>query len=541
MLLNKKNCFDELGYMVDCSRGAVAKVESLKKLVDVLSAFGYTYLMLYTEDTYEVEGEPYFGYMRGRYSKEEIKELDQYCISKNIELRACVQTLAHLGRLTRHADYESLFEINDIFTVKDERVYELIDKMFYSISQMFSSKNVHIGMDEAWALGRGKLLDKYGILAKSKIMNSHLKRVSALASKYGFKCDIWADMLMTAYSESNDKETFKMNIPDNITPIIWRYWEKDMIASEEELKTYKKFCDCELGYAGGTQKWSGFVPNNRYSMFTFDEQITSCIKFGIKRYLVTAWGDCGAEASLYSTLPGIYYASLVSHKLKLTVKAKRYFKKVTGIAFDDYMKVDLLNRIAIDDQSRCFNNLSFVYLYNDLLQGMFDEATLENSKELFENATKQLKPLTKNQTYGHLFKTLHQLSKVCENKAALSKSIYDHYNGKDLVALKKDVTTTKLVLKDVIKLMKVFEEQWHHENKAFGYEKQHYRLGGLKERLEYVIRQLNKYIAGKIEKIDELEEKRLPVSHKWWDHKNQNNNCFNNFQDLVSGGSLREF
>ena len=89
--------------------------------------------------------------------------------------------------------------------------------------------------------------------------------------------------------------------------------------------------------------------------------------------------------------------------------------------------------------------------------------------------------------------------------------------------------------------MKAFETQWHHENKAFGYEKQHYRLGGLKERLEYVIRQLNKYIAGKIEKIDELEEKRLPVSHKWWDHKNQNNNCFNNFQDLVSGGSLREF
>ena len=85
--------------MVDCSRGAVPKVETLKKLVDILSSFGYNYLMLYTEDIYEIEGEPYFGYMRGKYSKEEIKEIDNYCIEKGIELRACIQTLAHLGRI----------------------------------------------------------------------------------------------------------------------------------------------------------------------------------------------------------------------------------------------------------------------------------------------------------------------------------------------------------------------------------------------------------------------------------------------------------
>ena len=97
MLFNKNNFFNDFGYMVDCSRGAVPKVETLKKLIDILSAFGYNYLMLYTEDTYEIDGEPYFGYMRGRYSKKEIEEIDKYCISKGLELRACIQTLAHLG------------------------------------------------------------------------------------------------------------------------------------------------------------------------------------------------------------------------------------------------------------------------------------------------------------------------------------------------------------------------------------------------------------------------------------------------------------
>lgn len=47
---------------------------------------GYNTLMLYTEDTYEVDGQPYFGYMRGRYSKAELRELDDYAAEKGMEL-----------------------------------------------------------------------------------------------------------------------------------------------------------------------------------------------------------------------------------------------------------------------------------------------------------------------------------------------------------------------------------------------------------------------------------------------------------------------
>ena len=56
-------------------RNAVASVESVKKWIDLTSSIGYNTLMLYTEDTYEVSGEPYFGYMRGRYSREELRGL----------------------------------------------------------------------------------------------------------------------------------------------------------------------------------------------------------------------------------------------------------------------------------------------------------------------------------------------------------------------------------------------------------------------------------------------------------------------------------
>ena len=72
-------------------------------MVDILSALGYNFIRLYTEDTYEVDGEPYFGYMRGRYSREEIREMDAYAASKGIELIPCIQTLAHLNSIFRYA------------------------------------------------------------------------------------------------------------------------------------------------------------------------------------------------------------------------------------------------------------------------------------------------------------------------------------------------------------------------------------------------------------------------------------------------------
>lgn len=65
-------------------------VPAVKKWIDVTAAMGYNTLMLYTEDTYEVDGQPYFGYMRGRYSKAELRELDDYAAEKGMELIPCI-------------------------------------------------------------------------------------------------------------------------------------------------------------------------------------------------------------------------------------------------------------------------------------------------------------------------------------------------------------------------------------------------------------------------------------------------------------------
>ena len=88
--------FHSNGVMLDCSRNSVPTVNTIKKYIVRLAAFGMNRLYLYVEDTLEIEGYPYWGYLRGRFSKAEMKECDAFGKEFGVTLIPCIQTLAHL-------------------------------------------------------------------------------------------------------------------------------------------------------------------------------------------------------------------------------------------------------------------------------------------------------------------------------------------------------------------------------------------------------------------------------------------------------------
>ena len=125
--------------MLDCSRNAVMNINAIKNYIDTIASFGYNMIQLYTEDTFEVDNEPYFGYMRGRYTKKELKEINDYCRERQITLVPCVQTLAHLNAIFRWEEYTEINDVNDILLVDNERTYTLIDNIFKTIKECYTS------------------------------------------------------------------------------------------------------------------------------------------------------------------------------------------------------------------------------------------------------------------------------------------------------------------------------------------------------------------------------------------------------------------
>ena len=118
-----EHTFKTLGTMLDCSRNAVMTVESVKRWIDLTAKLGFNTLHLYMEDTYEVDGNPYFGHLRGRYSKAELKEIDAYAAAQDMQVIPCIQTLAHVNALFHWPVYREIHDAADILLTGDERTY----------------------------------------------------------------------------------------------------------------------------------------------------------------------------------------------------------------------------------------------------------------------------------------------------------------------------------------------------------------------------------------------------------------------------------
>ena len=148
--------------MLDVSRDGVMKVEEVKRYAGIIKKMGYNALGLYMEDVYEIADEPYFGHLRGRYSKKELKDINDYCKSIGITAIPYIQTLAHLEGIFKWVEYQNVRDIANILLVGEEKTYELIEKMFKTLRDCFDTEKINIGMDEAPMMGRGVYLDKHG-------------------------------------------------------------------------------------------------------------------------------------------------------------------------------------------------------------------------------------------------------------------------------------------------------------------------------------------------------------------------------------------
>ena len=520
--LGKTGCtscaFETLTEMVDMSRNAVRKVETVKKHMRQLVLMGYTGLQLYMEDVYEIPSEPYFGHKRGRYSQKELREIVDYGKKIGIKCVPAIQTLAHLNGITRWRKFAlSVIDTDDILLVDEPKTYELIEKMFQAMRDCFDCEEINIGMDEAHNLGLGKYLRQHGYTDRTSILVRHLQKVVEIANKYGFtKPMMWGDMFIRLANNGQYVTQKNVDIPEevfnyapqNLTLISWLYYRLHKEDYQNSFNTLKKF-NRPLLYASGAISWLGVTPINHFSIKQNKVAINACKKAGIKEYMITVWGDDGAECSLFSTLPTLAYTAGLANGEK---EYKKLFEKITGIAFDKYLRIDSPNQIAETEKGFLVSQPSRYMLYNDCLQGIYDSTVCIGDGEKFKSVALKLHKLAKNEDFGYIFKTQESLAKLMYYKYELTIKTRNAYRNNDKKALQNIVDVDyKKIFKHLDEFYCDFRFQWYKENKAYGFEVQDYRLGGLKQRLENGRKILSDYLLGRTESVEELESEVLSV------------------------------
>ncbi len=513
-----------LGLMKDMSRNAVMSVAGAKKLMRHLAVAGYNMLMLYTEDTYEIDGHPYIGHMRGKYTKAELKELDCYAAKLGLELIPCIQTLAHMDAVKKLKFYSKYFDRDNIMLAEDDKVYALIEAMLSTCKECFTSRRINIGMDEAHLLGRGAYLDKNGYRPKSEIMLRHLAGVVDLCTKYGFKPMMWSDMFFRmafdgeyTVAEGEIAQEIIEKVPPQVELVYWNYrcQKKDEAMFRHMLDCHKKFTRNDILFAGGAWSWCSFAPKNEFSLECTEMQLKNCMAYGIDEVIATAWGDDGSECSVFAMLPALLqYAELCYGDSSAAAMNKRA-EECYGISFDDLMVLDAAGAqpdTVVPLVTTHPTATEKYMLYSDPFNGLFDRhVDADAHPAVYAAAAQKLAPLCGQKTYGYLYRTQKALCDVLEIKSALSVRITRAYLADDRQTLSVIAAQDIPVLcKRVEIFLDALTEQWLADNKPFGLEVQEQRLGGLLERLASCKERLEQYLAGEVQRIEELEQPTLP-------------------------------
>lgn len=504
------------GVQLECSRAAVKTVAQVKRFADAIAKMGYNALYLYTEDVYEIKGEPYFGHLRGRFTQSELKELDEYCASIGVELIPAIQTLAHLMRIFKWDVYKPINDIDDIILVGDEKTYELIDKMLATVSECFKTRTVNIGMDEAQHLGLGAYLNKFGYEKRSEILAKHLSRVSALCKKYNLQPMMWSDMFIRIANNDDYyplKPNYKAisaqkcNVPDNIRLIYWDYYHDKKADYERNIKMHELLTN-EVVFAGGVRTWNSFAPHQVESSKKMQAAMDVCRERNVKDVMITTWGDDGNECSQFTVLPTLMFI-IERYKNGSTRKeSDEKFFKLFGVKAENFYALDAL------DYYDGKKHLSFTkfFTYNDPLTGFFDYHIKEGANKYYKSlAAKYKRIINTAGEYAYLFENAYRLADFLSVKTELGTITRKAYLAGDKETLKNLCDKVyPAAIKKLNAFYAAFRTVWFTDNKPFGFEMHDMRLGGLKMRIEELKARVSDYLNGKITAIEELEAPVLP-------------------------------
>jgi len=495
--------------MIDSSRNGVIKEEYLRKILIKLSLLGYNYACLYTEDTFEVEGEPEWGFGRGRYSKAELKKIVAFAEQFGITMFPCIQTLGHLQHILKFPKYRKLQDTDMVLNVYKADAYKLIEKAIANAVEPYKTDLIHIGMDETWGLGRGKAFEANKKIDPRRIYLSHVTAVAKICAKKKLKPVMWGDIVIGMTHEAALNNAQRRKLPKNVEMNFWNYYHYDKDYYYKTIKEYRAM-GFEPMLSPGAWNWNRFWPCYGLLRETMPLFMNAGRELGVKRAMMTMWGDDGQECPWDANLPGLsLFAEYMCRAKPTEAEAKSSVELLGQSPFEDFITPSEMDYIGRESMLAC-SSMAKMHLYEDPIFGLF---SLHNRKHRLKAKYEMAFKLA-SKAYSRagarnreLLNFAKCLADVLRYKADLRNLARERYLKGNKSGLKRLAATIPGIIAKVCALWKAHRRIWLLERKTFGLETMDLRYGGIIARLKVMKMTLNAYAYGKSASIPEFEEK----------------------------------
>lgn len=519
--LTEDGFFQTVSAMIDVSRNGVPTLASVREMLDHMAIMGYDTAMLYTEDMIKLPGKPYFGYMRGRFLPEELRALDDYAFAYGIEMIPCLECYGHMEKYLIWGEAWRLKDTESVLMAREEATFAFLDLLIGTAASCFRSRRIHVGMDEAFDMGRGKFLTKHGYVPPFDIFNEYMDRLMEIVEKHGLSPMMWSDMYFRVSSGNNQyyaeateiPPEVAVKIPENMELVFWHYGERpncDDYMLEKHMKLNRT-----VSYAGGLWCWSGHFPEHYYAMESIRISLDACRKHGVRSAMATIWFNDNAECDLHANLFGLsYFAELCFDQNVSTEKLKARFEATTGGDYDAFLAMSLYHNtfgegeIYNDYNKRFFGKAIF---WQDILEGLYDTQLYDKKmSDHYAACAEKMRPI-RNEKWQYLYDLAYRVFDYMATKALVAEQIAPAYQKGDRETLAHIATDLLPLLKEkTIAVHKTHKAVWFRNRSMLGWSNLDIRYGGVAARCDTAKELIEDYLAGNISAIESLAEVRLP-------------------------------
>lgn len=528
--LSEDPFFQGISAMIDTSRCGVPTVASVCDMIDYLAVMGYDMVMLYTEDTIHLENRPYFGYMRGRYELSDLREIDDYAYEYGIEAIPCLECYGHMGKYLIWKEARPIKDTNDVLLAREPATFEFLDELISTVSSCFRSKRIHIGMDEAWDMGRGAFLNKHGYVPPFQIFNEYMTELIKITDKYGLTPMMWSDMYYRNCPDVGGyvardvtlPDEIKNEIPEGVELVFWHYGEVHH-CDGYMLKSHKETGHPVI-FAGGLWGWIGHFPEHNYAMDTLKFSLDACRQNDVREAMITIWTNDNAECDLFANLFGLsYFAELCFDQTVSKDKLKARFESVTGADYDAFYAMSFYHNSfgENDDYSEKYSDrfLGKHLFWQDVLEGMFDSYLWSKPMSGHYAASASLMKQYRGGRWDYLYRFAEYVFDYLAVKTLIAEKLVPAYKAGDKATLAEIANTLLPLLKEkTVAVHTAHKAMWMSNRTMIGWCNMDVRYAGVVARCDTAIELLTRYLDGTDAVIDSLEEEHLPRRYGGFDH-----------------------
>ncbi len=295
---------------LDCSRGKVPRLETLKALVEQLARWKINELQLYVENVFTFRRHPAIGRGYSPLTPTELLAVQDHCRLHHVRFVGSLASFGHVEKILALPRYSHLGEMpgfrglpgGTTLCPGEPGSIRLLSEMYDEFLPLFEADDFNVCCDETWELGKGRSRRRAERIGVGRVYLDFLKQILRLCEKHGKRMNAWADIVL-------DHADLLPEVPKSIVMLNWDYHPRGRrIPRTREIAG----AGLPLMVCPGTNAWNSHGCRLEMGVTNIARFAREGLTCGAEGLLNTDWGDNGHRNMLAVSLHNYAWGAAAS-------------------------------------------------------------------------------------------------------------------------------------------------------------------------------------------------------------------------------------